>query len=585
MATNTQVSQDPYAEFGGVPVSQSSPQTGPQTQQAAPDPYAEFGGVPVNASSSTSAPGLLERTGLAPDAEGSGIVRNVVAGAENLASGFNKDLAATGAGIYDAVGGALKKVLPASLGNQIPNAKIAIGDTDPHGIAQNLGAGAGELAQWASQEAGLAKILKFAAAPEGVLQLIEKYPKAYEAVKAVLDEAGGETKAAKVAKQGMVGGVTAGEHGQDVGTGVLGGAAGGALAEYGAPGLTATGKAIGIGKTAEELATVAAKPGKRNVNWSDAWQRSAPYIADQHVNNKPIKNIKDMADAALEASHDLWNNKVLPLVKGHENDLLNVNSVADGVRDHITPSMTKLSSEKAKGIEQIANSYAGSGSMMNIGEIEKDIEHLNAELTTNGWWKKSASERAAAIKSGDPDGAKSVAADKLRDVIYDHIDSFKSPTGDQPSIRELKKDYGALRNIENEFRGQVNVQGRQSIVGLKQTLGALAGAAHGGPVGVGMAILPLLDKIANSPDASAGRAARLAARAIKTGSADTTAVAAAKDTANRAVKAIPGVAWENAAQWIRFKGGDGQDYEHHPDESMEEIQRRDPAAYYPASNE
>jgi len=167
------------------------------------------------------------------------------------------------------------------------------------------------------------------------------------------------------------------------------------------------------------------------------------------------------------------------------------NAVADAVRSRITPSMSKLNKQGATAIEKFAQKYEAP---LKVGEAEADLEHMNAELDTMGYWKKSPAERAAAEKA-DPAVASRVAAtDAIRNALYNHLDA-----AGEAGIKDLKREYGAIANVEKEIRGQAPVAGRARPLSLKQIIAL----ASGHPVGIGAAFL---DKIYNSPESLLNRA-------------------------------------------------------------------------------
>lgn len=456
--------------------------------------------------------------------------------------------------------------------------------TTTHGIGEGAGGLMEQGAEWYGGEkavtklAGLLKIVH--SAPE-VMQLLNKYPAESKIIMDMMEGTPGKMAKGAVVG-GTQGGVKAAAEGKSATEGAESGAEGGAvgtlLGELGVKVLGKAGESIGIGRDSLEEATRAAKPGKWNTDWDDDWKRGLPRLAARFKEIKG-KGIEGVADVALKDSNDYWNNEIKPLVKGHESDTKDVSSVATTLRDRVlTPAFLKhATKEESVAIEDLANKYAGSGgqSMMSVDEMEKDIEQLNAKATKNGWWKKNASEREAAIKAGDLDGARSVTADKLRELLYDHIESFKGPNGEPSPIRDMKKTYGALRNIEHEFRGQVNVQGRQSVVSLKKilamTAGAGVGAAAHGPVGAAIgaaatAAPALIDSAVNNPDA-------MAERAVKLGIPEKPVVTAAKNVGKAAVRAGTGVAGEKAAQWVTFKDKDGNLVTAHPEDAEEAMKR------------
>jgi len=158
------------------------------------------------------------------------------------------------------------------------------------------------------------------------------------------------------------------------------------------------------------------------------------------------------------------------------------------------------------------------------------LEHMNAELTDLGYWKKTPSERAAAEKANPAIASRAAAVSSLRDELYDRLDALG-----EKGMKDLKKQYGAVANVEKEIRGQINTSGRQRPISLKQIIGITAGIAHGGPLGAAPAAVPVLDKLYNDPVSLLNRAVTKAAPE-----------GAIKATAKKSVRAAGAVA-EKAA--------------------------------------
>jgi hypothetical protein len=536
-----QTAQDPYAEFGGQTIQVNTNPTAPAP--AASDPYAEFGGQSF-ASANVSPQDMAIRQSQ----------QDLTATPKDIAVGMGKGALKTAVGIGELAS-------KATGSNQNVEGVLAKGRAlaEPKNIGEGAGNVGEEGIEWLIGEEGLKTLTSVSEiatrAPE-IMQILEDYPTASKVIISML-------------KGGTVGGVQGGIKGAAEGdaaggakSGAEGGAVGSLLAELGIAGAQKVGEAVGIGRDSLAEATRSGKPGKWNTRWEDDWNRALPELVKKLPDIKG-KGVEGVSDAALTASDELWNNQVKPMIKTHENDLKDVAPVADAIRAKITPSLTKYSPEAAKGAEELANKFSGPGpkSMMSIKEMEADIEHLNSELAAEGWWKLKASERAAAIKAGTASGMKSVAADALREQVYNHINSFGGN-----NIDELKKTYGALRNVENEFRGQVNVQNRQSAISLKKMIGATAGAAAGGPAGALAAVLPIADARINSPDA-------MAERAVKAGRPESTVTKITKAVAKKTTQAAGGVAGERAAEktantgedaWVHILGSDGNHYEVHP---------------------
>jgi hypothetical protein len=482
-----------------------------------------------------------------------------------IITGAGKEALKTGVGLVD-----MANKVPGSPTRMIPQDLLDKGKqlSETHGLMEGAGGLLEQGGEWAAGEEGLKALTSLAKvahyAPE-VMKIIEEYPTASKTILGMVKGAtiGGAQGAVKAEGEGK-----SAKEGAE--SGAEGGALGTVLAELGVSGAKKAGEAVGIGRDSLGEATRAGKPGKWNTRWEEDWNRALPHLADRFKDIKG-KGVEGVADAALDASNDVWNNDVKPMIQAHVGDTKDVQPVADAVRARITPSLTKLNPERAKAMEAFSNLYSGSKSMMSIGEMENDIEHLNADLASSGWWNKSASEREAAIKSGQEDGMKSTAADELRNQVYDHIESFKGPNGEPSPIRELKKTYGSLRNVEHEFRGQVNVQNRQSTISLKKILGMTAGAAAKGPLGAVAAAAPaFIDSSINSPNA-------MAERAVKEGLPKSAVAEAVKTGAGKVARVAGGVGGENAAKWITFRGSDGSTYEGHP-EDWAEIQKADPGA-------
>jgi len=84
-----------------------------------------------------------------------------------------------------------------------------------------------------------------------------------------------------------------------------------------------------------------------------------------------------------------------------------------------------------------------------------------------------------------------------------------------------------------------------------------------------------------APVIAAGVKARSAAPSIIRQGLKAGAREGVESTVGNIAKTATGAAGAQAGKWIPFKGGDGQDYEHHPDHTLDEIQERDPGAHYP----
>lgn len=511
-------------------------------------------------------PGLLERSGLAPNAEGTGVGGTILAGAENLASGFNKGVAKTAAGIYDLAGGALKKVLPESLGNQIPNAGKAMGDTDPHGAMQHVGGGVEEMAEWAAGEEALKGVVKLAATPQAILDLIEKHP---TASKIILDTIKG---GAVGGAQGAVKNASAGKAKEGAIAGAEGGAAGSAIASTGEAALGGVLKKAGVaGLEPEEKLRKAAggSASVREQNFEQNAKLALPRIAKENA-IEPIKDEADFAEAAHNAKKDIWSGpngytSMIDRVMAKHPETISGDDIAQEIKNSVSPTTRKLYGEQADKIDKWADQFKGN---IFLDAAKEHLVELNQRM--RDFYSLSKADQFK-MATADPQlGMLQDATDSLRDKI----DAKLSALGETGSA-ELRKEYGALSQMQRVFEKRHIVYGRQAPVNIKQTMATVAAVASGHPLA---AAIPFIDKYLNSP----GHLIQSAiADTVPTGGTKPVGSAARKlgTVAKKAVEAGAGVGGENA--WIKFKGGDGNMYEHHPDHSLADIQEADPKASYP----
>jgi hypothetical protein len=424
--------------------------------------------------------------------------RSGLEGAGKMLSGFGGEIFETAQGAKNLV----NKVLPDSM--QIPD--IPKEYRENNDILEKAGGLAENAAEWMGGEEGLKALGELASASKymknGAMwaHFLQNSPNAAKVVTAL----------GRIAKSGTVGAVQGGVKGAaegDAAGGAEGGAIGGVLG--GAVGETATSlvpkiaHAFGVDRPAVEEMMKVAKPGK----WDTDFTKNFLSVADRlNVESKvtPWKSLEDVADGALNQRNELWNTEIKPAIDKHKSNFLNATSIADDLRAKATnPTMQNFSPEGVQEIEKMADTFDRLGGI-SVGDIEDTLEHLNAKLTNEGWWKKNAAERVAAGKVGDPLAVMDDAARLIREKLYDHLEN-----AGEPEIRNLKKQYGALSSIEHDLRGQVNVQGRKVPLSLKDMV-ALVAAAASGPKGWLIGAIPVIDRYINSPAAMATRAVRSA---------------------------------------------------------------------------
>lgn len=449
------------------------------------------------------------------------------------------------------------------------------------GFAENVGefATGEEILKGMSR---IAKLEKLAQSSPTVAKIIHETP---DFIKKIV---GSATKAAAVGgAQGAVKGAAEGDAVGGAEAGAAGGAIGGAAGEVIGPVLRKGAKAVGLATSAEEDIMRAAKPGKRNDRFLADWDLAKDRYAKELDANGKYEDLTDAAERMRGIRQDLWKTEVKPKIDAHATEDMFPNAslpappgsipasnpIADSIRSRITTAKTERASPSySKALETYAKRFDGP---MKVGEAEGILERINAELEDLGYWQKNPSQKAMMEKANPAVAGRVAAGDSLRESLYSHLDS-----AGEKNIQQLKRTYGAMRNVENEVRGQVNVASRQAPISLKQIIAL----ASGHPLGIAAT---LADKIYNDPAAILNRAVskaapgavRAAAQDLASGAgtvAKTALPAVTADTA-RAVHTGITPAPANIGSWVPVTGSDGQAYRVHP-EDVAEVMKRDPSA-------
>lgn len=442
---------------------------------------------------------------------------------------------------------------------------------------QKLGAAAETVGEFATGdialETGLDKLGKIAAKYPHVMEVLEKFPKASKKILGEAVTKSGETIAKQTtvgAAQGAVSESRPG--GEGTAEGAKHGAEGAAIGSTAAEIIEAAAKplmrTVGLATTAEQDITRAAQPAKRNQRFLKDWSIAKNRIAKEVEAEGKFESLGDAADRLRDVRQSLWRDEVQPKVYAHANEELFPSSalpvragtpparnpVAEAIRDRIPKSQTVSQHTKAfnKAMEAKAAMFDGP---MKVAEAEQLLEQMNAELDVKGYWKKTPSEKEAAQKA-DPYIASRVAGgDALREQLYNHLEKAGEP------IKDLKREYGAIANVEKEISGQSMVVDRQRPVSLK----TLIAVASGHPVGIAAAIA---DKIYNDPAAILNRAVSKATPDTALGSAVKATVSGAGAVAKKAAPVV-GSIW--------FRASDGSIRTANADQ-WDEIQKVDPGA-------
>jgi hypothetical protein len=465
------------------------------------------------------------------------------------------------------IGGLIQKIPvigPALIPEQGLQAESKVAESLQQTPSQQLGAAAETVGEFAAGDAalesGLVRLGKVAAKYPHVMELLEKFPKASKTIMKGTTT-GAVQGGVQESRPGGEGTVEGAEHGAE------GGALGSTVAEAVGAVVKPLAKATGVMTSAEEDITRAAQPGKRNVRFLQDWGLAKDRIAKEVEEDGKFKDLGEAADRIRDVRQNLWKNEVQPVIAKHANEELlkppgwsptagtvaTPSPIARAIRSRITPAMNRVSPENAAKIEAFAKKYDGP---ITVKEAEEDLEHLNAELTNEGYWKKLPDERAAAEKADPSIGAKSAAVGALRNTLYDHLE-----LAGEAGIKDTKREYGAIANVEKEIRGQAPVAGRQRPLSLKQIIAL----ASGHPLGIGAAFI---DKIYNSPESLLNRAV---SKTEPAGPVKAAVQDIASGAGTVAVKSAPAVGS------IMFRASDGSVRKVNEDQ-WPEVQKIDPGA-------
>jgi hypothetical protein len=446
--------------------------------------------------------------------------------------------------------------------------RLRLGDVSPlteamehsEGAGQTVGRVGEELGEWAAGDEalkGLGTLAKVTKNAPHLVQLINDYPKAAK----IIMEMG---KGAVVG--GAEGGLKEGSA-EGIKEGAEGGAIGGAAGEIVGPAVKKVAKAVGLGNTAEEEIMKAAQPYKKNFKFIEDWGKAKDRIVQEVEENGKFKDMGEAADRIGDVRRKIWTDEVMPAIDRHATETFDTTKAADAVRAKITPALQKNFPEDAKVLQQVADRYTSGSPLFTgektVGDVEKEIELYNAKLSDKGYWKKTPKERATMEKADPQISAWRTLSDELRNSLYEHLDN-----AGEKGIKELKDTYGAIGNVENEIRGQVNVAGRARNLSLKQIIGLTAGFAHGGPGGMAIAALPILDKLYNEPTAMLNRAV---SKSTPAGPVKKVAQAVGS-AASKALENAPAAA---GSAIVRFQTSDGTVREINSDQ-LPEAQKIDP---------
>lgn len=220
----------------------------------------------------------------------------------------------------------------------------------------------------------------------------------------------------------------------------------------------------------------ALKPAAKNYQFKAALNEAIPIIKEASIkNNVPINNLDDMINMTKLSKSAVWDKYEQILNQAQKADPKKYNIYIDG--DAISKAM--LENIDARFIKQNPKQYANivekaetyKGTKLTPREAEEYIQSANNELSS--YYGKNPMAKRHDRK--DPEVGFTVReAEALRKAQYDKLNKL---TG--KDALTLKKQYGALNNIEEAAINRANVAARQQPYSLSEQLNLPQAAAAG----------------------------------------------------------------------------------------------------------
>lgn len=482
-------------------------------------------------------------------------------GLGGVATGVGKTAAATMSGAAGLVNRGINTILPDYAQLPVPDAV-----DKPKGLAENIGGLAEQTGEFAeggevvdAGVAALSKLANLAKTAPALFDLIKAHPVASKVILGALK--GGAVGTAQGATQGQGSGTGAAKGAE---SGAEGGLIGGAVAEAAPALLQKVSKLIGVGgQTFESAMSQAGRPAISDRNWKQSVDLAKPMILD-NIDPKSIKSIDDFVDQVGDLKNDLWKNEIAPPVKKWAGVPVTTTPIAQQIRSTITRSMLKHFPEEASDIEQMANNFVGNST---IGDLSEDLETFNAKLKS--YYKMDPQARAAAGKTDGEIAGLEKASDGMRDLLFKELVAKGEKMPDL-----MRKQYGALADIERVFTKRIPVADRQQPMNMAQLMSIIGGSneaavsiASGHPMAAVAGAVPIAA-------AAAAKARQAPASIIRQGlNAGTPSGPIAKAAATGA-KSIIGEAGVKAGEWVKMLMPDGKTaVEVHPEDADEAAKR------------
>lgn len=263
-----------------------------------------------------------------------------------------------------------------------------------------------------------------------------------------------------------------------------------------------------IEKGMKEIKDVA-PPTSKELNYDQHLKTASKYIAEQErltpINPKAeLSPIRQAVDNVKQAKERLWNDKIAPVISQHGNVLIDGGEIANSIRGSISSYTKKHDPSAVSALEDYARTFEKYDANGNkVGNIEIPISDLNTYVTelnarTSAFQKALPDVQALTENARPKIKGEVIAVEKMRELLYDKLDQLGNP-----EVKQLKKDYGSLMQIQKAIERKVvpTERGKQSgsfyetPFGMAvKTTATLGTAAHNLPLAAAGGSMALLQR-------------------------------------------------------------------------------------------
>lgn len=181
-------------------------------------------------------------------------------------------------------------------------------------------------------------------------------------------------------------------------------------------------------------------------------QNARPHLEDQHASN-PIKTVSDVRDAA-DAAVKKIETHVGNAVKANPIDQITSNPLAD-VRTGLSQNIGAPEGYAEQGMQELAPYKLDEP--MTVSKADAVRKQLNAE--NKAIMDKNSYDRATARATDPGFAARELAAESLRNGVYD-----KLAERGMPGVDQLRQDEGSLLSIRDAAQNQI-LNGEKTVAG------------------------------------------------------------------------------------------------------------------------